>query len=97
MWKAVHESQRLKHGPRRHWRGAVTVSKTKSEDRLDAWYDGSAICEASGLLREVAAPAAFVGVGLVFVGLLAGVMAGRDHERYISFNRQAYLNVGLNR
>jgi hypothetical protein len=35
---------------------------------------------ASGLLREVVAPAAFVGVGLVIVGLLAGVMAGRGHE-----------------
>jgi hypothetical protein len=33
--------------------------------------------QAGGLLREVAAPIAFAGVGLVIVGLLAGVMAGR--------------------
>ena len=39
-----------------------------------------AAMEASGQLREVAAPAAFVGVGLVIAGLLAGVMAGRGHE-----------------
>ena len=35
---------------------------------------------ASGLLRQVAAPVTFIGVGLVIVGLLAGVMAGRGHE-----------------
>ena len=40
----------------------------------------SAAMGASGLLREVAAPVTFVGVGLVIVGLLAGVMAGRGHE-----------------
>jgi cytochrome bd-type quinol oxidase subunit 2 len=34
---------------------------------------------ASGQLRGIAAPAALVGVGLVIVGLLTGVIAGRGH------------------
>jgi hypothetical protein len=35
---------------------------------------------ASGMLRNVAAPTAFVGLCLLIIGLLAGVFAGRSHE-----------------
>ena len=36
--------------------------------------------QASGQLRQVAAPVACVGLGLVVVGLITGVLAGRRNE-----------------
>jgi hypothetical protein len=36
--------------------------------------------EASGMLRDVAAPTAFVGLALLIIGLLVGVVAGRGHD-----------------
>jgi cytochrome bd-type quinol oxidase subunit 2 len=35
---------------------------------------------ASGMLRDVAAPTAYVGIGLLIVGLVAGAVAGRVRE-----------------
>lgn len=39
-----------------------------------------AALNASGMLRDVAVPTAFVGLSLLGIGLLAGIAGGRSHE-----------------